>query len=103
MAAHPTPTPGLARLDDALGRHGTLAALLERVQESRRRLDRLRPLLPPGLAPEVRAGPLDDKRWVLLVGSAATAARLRHLVPDLQAAAAERGENQPIKVRVLPR
>ena len=61
-------------------------------------------LLPPGLQGEVRAGPLDDTAWVLLVDHASGAAKLRQLLPNLERALVEGGRvGLPIKIRVLPR
>jgi hypothetical protein len=90
-------------LSGALAGNETLGALLQRVQASRERLAAVAPLLPPGLAAEVRAGPLDDASWTLLVGHAAAAAKLRQLLPALHGALSERGlAPLEIKVRVQP-
>lgn len=88
----------------ALGRSEPLTGLLQRMRESRARLDTVVPLLPPGLAEGMRAGPLDDSAWVLLVSNAAAAAKLRQMLPALEAALRARGwPGPPIKIKVLPR
>ncbi|MBA4178825.1 MAG: hypothetical protein C0505_20065 [Leptothrix sp. (in: Bacteria)] len=88
----------------ALGRSEPLTGLMQRVRESRARLDAIAPLLPQGLAEGVRAGPLDDAAWVLLVSHAAAAAKLRQMLPALEAALRERGwAKPPVKIKVLPR
>lgn len=88
----------------ALQDSAPLNSLLSRLRESRERLAAVAALLPGGLAAEVRAGPLDDTAWVLLVGHAAGAAKLRQLLPALEAELARCGfAPRPLKVKVLPR
>lgn len=95
--------PGVP-LSDALDRSEPLAGLLQRVQQSRERLAAVAGLLPPALRHEVRAGPLDDARWVLLVTHAAAAAKVRQLLPTIETTLAERGWSGPaIRIKVLPR
>jgi hypothetical protein len=97
------PPPG-EHLGQALGRSEPLSGLMQRVRESQARLAAITSLLPAGLQGEVRAGPLDDAGWVLLVGHAAGAAKLRQLLPSLEAALRDQGWAGPaIKVKVLPR
>ncbi len=88
----------------ALGRSEPLTSLLQRMQASKARLDAIVPLFPPGLADGIRAGPLDDSAWVLLVSNAAAAAKLRQMLPTLEAALREHGwPGPPIRIKVLPR
>jgi Dna[CI] antecedent, DciA len=88
----------------ALGRSEPLTGLLQRMQASKARLEALVPLFPPGLADGVRAGPLDDGAWILLVSHAAAAAKLRQMLPALEAALRDHGwPGPPIKIKVLPR
>lgn len=68
-----------------------LARLLALARESAERLEAVRPLLPPGLGPLVQAGPIEDSTWCLLVSGNAAAAKLRQLLPLLQAHLADRG------------
>lgn len=103
--AHPATRPPPGRdLRQALQGNASLAGLLARVQASRDRLALVLPLLPPELAPLLRAGPLDDKAWLLLADNSAAAAKLRQMMPLLQQALTERGwGDPPAKVRVQPR
>jgi hypothetical protein len=70
----------------ALGNSEPLARLLQRLQQSRERYACIRQCLPEHLQPLVRPGPLDDKHWSLLVANGAAAAKLRQLLPSLEAA-----------------
>ena len=84
MSDRPRVTPaGVLKVDRALGSHAAFARLLQRVQESRRRHEAIGHLLPDALRAQVRAGPLDDEGWTLLVPSGAAAAKLRQLLPGL--------------------
>ena len=96
-------TPGLT-LASALKRSEPLTGLMHRVRESQARFDAITNLLPAGLKGEIRAGPLDDACWVLLVSHAAAAAKVRQLIPALEAALLQRGWAGPaLKIKVLPR
>lgn len=85
----------------------TLAALQERVRESQRCLKRIEQLIPATLRRQVKAGPIHDQEWCLLVGHTAAATKLRQLVPlFLQALAQEEGLQVTairIKVQTTPR
>ncbi len=86
---------------EALAQSTPLAALLERVRESEARLEMVRGLLPPGLAGQVRAGPLDEDGWTLLASSGAAAAKLKQCLPRLQEALRARGRAETtIRVKV---
>lgn len=86
---------------EALAQSTPLAALLERVRESEARLEMVRGELPPGLSGQVRAGPLDDEGWTLLVTSGAAAAKLKQCLPRLQLALLARGRAElTIRVKV---
>ena len=66
-------------------------------------LETVRPALPPALAAHVRAGPLDEGGWSLLVGHAAAAAKLRQLVPHLEMLLDDRGHAvRSVRIKVLP-
>lgn len=69
----------------------TLARLSALVQESNNRLKAVQELLPPALQAMVRAGPYEEGHWCLLVGNNAAAAKLRQLIPALQAHLRRRG------------
>jgi hypothetical protein len=99
-----TPAPPPQTLATALGRSEPLTSLMQRLRESQARFDAIATLLPVGLKGEVRAGPLDDAAWVLLVSHAAAAAKIRQLLPTLEATLKQHGWPGPaIKIKVLPR
>ena len=88
-------------LSTALGRSEALGALLKRLRESQARYAAITPLLPASLRAAVSAGPLDDSAWVLLAANASAAAKLRQLVPELEAAVQAAGwAGPPIKIKV---
>jgi hypothetical protein len=92
------------KLATALDRSEPLAGLLQRVRESKARLEALDRLLPPALRAGIRSGPLDDEAWQLLVDNAAVAAKLRQMLPALETELRARGWNKPpIRIKVLPR
>jgi hypothetical protein len=100
-----TPTPHLGlKLATALDRSEPLAGLLQRVRDSKARLQALSGLLQPALLAGIRPGPLDDEAWQLLVDNAAVAAKLRQLLPALEAELRANGWSKPpIKIKVMPR
>jgi len=99
-----SPAPPALAVSRALDHSEPLVGLLQRVRLSQARLAAVAPLLPVGLRSEVRAGPLDDAAWVLLVSNAAAAAKLRQLLPAVTAALEAQGFAGPaVKIKVLPR
>ncbi|WP_066268347.1 DciA family protein [Hydrogenophaga palleronii] len=88
-------------LEQAVGAAPTLAALQERIRESRWCLDQIQHLIPATLRPHVRPGPLQDQEWCLLVASAAASTKLRQLLPSLQQALTQRGAQvNAIRIKV---
>lgn len=63
----------------------TLARLTELSRDSVARLQAVTPLIPPALRTSVRAGPIDGDSWCLLLENNAAAAKIRQLLPALQA------------------
>jgi hypothetical protein len=101
--ATPTTSPTVP-LDTALARSEPLGRLMQRLRESTDCLEAVRPLLPPGLADEVRAGPLDEQGWTLLVSGSAAAAKLRQLLPTLEATLLGRRQRAiAVRVKIAPR
>ena len=99
----PRASSGAVPIAEALTASSPLARLGERLRASAAMLECVRPLLPPALAGHVRAGPLDESGWSLLVGHAGAAAKLRQLVPRLQEALADDGRAvAAVRIKVLP-
>lgn len=61
---------------------GHLAIL---VQDSSARLKAIESLIPESMRSAVKAGPIDGESWCLLVNGSAAAAKLRQLMPLIQA------------------
>ncbi len=99
----PAPPWATQAVGTALSRHETLASLLQRVRDSRARLDCIQPLLPPGLRGAVEAGPLDETSWVLLVRHGGAGAKLRQCVPQFEEALAAAGHPpRNLRVKLAP-
>ncbi|MFN4119631.1 hypothetical protein [Acidovorax sp.] len=79
----------------------TLARLTALTRESSDRLKAIELLIPAALRPAVLAGPIDGDSWCLLVRSNAAAAKIRQLLPALQAHLRSRGwEVNAIRLKV---
>jgi len=63
----------------------TLAGLARLARESGERLKAIELSIPPGLRSSIRPGPIEGTSWCLLVDTSAAAAKLRQLLPVLQA------------------
>ncbi|WBY03488.1 hypothetical protein PE066_08125 [Ramlibacter tataouinensis] len=82
----------------------TLARLAALARESGERLRAVESLIPAPLRPLVKAGPIDGPAWCLLVEGNAAAAKLRQLLPALQAHLCGRGwEVTAIRIKVQAR
>jgi hypothetical protein len=80
----------------------TLAQLSQLMRESTQRLRALDLLIAPALRSAIQAGPIDGSSWCLLVSSNAAAAKLRQMLPALQAHLQSQGfvvESIRLKVR----
>ena len=86
-------------LATALKRSEPLGSLMQRLRDSQARFEVIAPLLPAALKLAVKPGPLDDSTWVLLAAHASAAAKLRQMLPQLEAALAAAGWQGP-KLRV---
>lgn len=62
-----------------------LGPLTERIQRSQAMLQCVLPVLPGALANQVASGPVDDAAWTLLVSNTAVSAKLRQLMPTIEA------------------
>ncbi len=79
----------------------TLARLAELVRESGERLRAVESLIPAALRPRVRPGPIEGTAWCLLVDGSAAAAKLRQVLPAIQAQLCSRGwEVTAIRIKV---
>jgi len=88
-------------LRQALAGSEPLARLTQRLRDSNDRLAAISPLLPAALRPQVQAGPVDEQGWTLLAANGAVSAKLRQLVPLLEASLADQGwPALPIRVKV---
>lgn len=89
-------------VQQAVGNSPTLARLAELVQDSNNRFKAIEPLLPGNLRAAVKAGPVDGDSWCLLVNGNAAAAKMRQLVPLLQAALQREGwKISRIRLKIL--
>lgn len=89
-------------LDQAAGKSPSLARLTQLVRESNQRLQAIEALIPVGLRPAVKAGPIDDKSWCLLVSGNAAAAKIRQLIPLMQASLIRQGwKVTTIRLKIL--
>ena len=79
----------------------TLARITALTRDSSDRLKAIELLIPAALRPAVQAGPIDGDSWCLLVNSNAAAAKIRQLLPALQAHLRSRGwEVNAIRLKV---
>jgi hypothetical protein len=78
------PLRGAVSAHDAAQNAPTLAHLAKLGRESSDRLKAIEPLIPEALRSSVKAGPIDEKNWCLLVNSNAAAAKIRQLLPLLE-------------------
>lgn len=103
MNTKPPPlTPAALRIDEALKRSAPLASLRSRVAQSNARFEAIRPVLPLGLLPHLRPGPVDELDWSLLADNAAVASKLRQLQPRLEQALRDAGWlNVTIRLKVV--
>jgi hypothetical protein len=79
----------------------TLAKLADLARDSALRLQAVEFLIPAALRSAIKAGPIDGPAWCLLVDSSAAAAKLRQLMPSIQACLRDRGwEVTSIRIKV---
>lgn len=78
-----------------------LAQLSALVQDSSARLRAIEPLIPAALRASVRAGPIDETNWCILVKGSSAAAKLRQLQPALEAHLRSKGwEVSAIRIKI---
>ena len=82
----------------------TLARLAQLARESGERLKAVEPLIPVALRRAVKPGPIEGSAWCLLVEGNAAAAKLRQVLPAMQALLCNRGwQVSAIRIRVQAR
>lgn len=78
-----------------------LARLADMSKESSARLQAIEPLIPHGLRSSIKAGPIDDSEWCVILDNNSVAAKLRQLLPSLMAHLRTKGFNvQKIRLKV---
>lgn len=86
----------------AAGNSPSLARLTELVKESNDRFKAVESLFPETLRHAVKAGPIDEKSWCLLVSGNAAAAKTRQLIPLLLARLSHEGwKVTSIRLKIL--
>lgn len=89
-------------LSQAAENSPSLARLTELARESNEWLKAVEPLIPEALRQAVQAGPIDGDTWCLLVSGNAAAAKIRQLVPLIQARLRGKGSKvTSIRLKVL--
>ena len=78
-------------LEQAFDSAPSLASLQKRIRDSQRCLEWIQPALPTGLRKQIKAGPIQETEWCVLVSNASVSAKVRHLIPMLLAVLIENG------------
>jgi hypothetical protein len=95
--------PDALSIDKVLAGAEPLQRLQQRLRDSNARFDAVRACLPPALLPSIKAGPLDDDQWTLLVSNQAVAAKLKHLQPYIESALNDQGWRRCVlRIKVQP-
>lgn len=88
--------------NQAIENSPSLTRLAGMVRESGDLLKSIELLLPAAMRASVKAGPIDGETWCLLISSNAAAAKLRQLLPTLQARLKDNGHNiTSIRLKLL--
>ena len=89
-------------IDQAMAGSEPWVALTQRLRASQARLDAVLPLLAPAMRACVKAGPIDDAGWTLLATNSAVSAKLRQMLPALEAHLRASGMASPaLRVKML--
>ena len=98
----PVATPSRS-LAEALRGVPTVAGVLAGHREAAACYALVEPLLPSGLASQLRPGPLQEGTWTLFAAGNASAAKTRQLLPRLlERLQAVRADVQAVKVKIVP-
>ena len=96
------PTKACITAHQAVENSTALGRLTELVRESSERLKAIESLIPEALRSAVKAGPIDEDSWCLLVQGNAAAAKLRQLTPLIKLRLNSRGwKVNSIRLKVL--
>ena len=94
-------THKMLSLEQAVDSAPSLAALQQRIRDSQRYLEWIQPALPAGLRKHIKAGPVQDTEWCLLVSNASVSTKLRHLLPALLTTLSQNGAQvNAIRIKV---
>lgn len=89
-------------LHQAANNSPSLARLADLVRESNQRLMAIETLIPVALRTAVKAGPIDGENWCLLVNGNAASAKVRQLIPLLQASLLRQGwKVKSIRLKIM--
>lgn len=101
--SHKPLVPDSLPIRQVLAHNEPLQRLQQRVKASNERLNAVRGCLPVPLLLHIKAGPLDDDHWTILVSNQAVAAKLRHFQPHIEAALQSQGWGPCIlRIKVQP-
>ncbi len=101
--SHKPLVPDSLSIRQVLAHTEPLQRLQQRVKASNERFNAVRGCLPAALLPHIKAGPLDEDQWTLLVSNQAVAAKLHHLQPHIEAALQGQGWRPCIlRIKVQP-
>ena len=78
-------------LHQAAEQSPSLARLTGLIHESNQRLQAIEVLIPTALRSSVKAGPIDGETWCLFVNGNAASAKIRQLIPQIQASLLRQG------------
>jgi len=94
-------THTMLSLEQAVDSAPSLAALQRRIRESQRCLELIKPALPTGLKTQIKAGPIQETEWCLLVSNVSVSTKLRQLLPMLLTILSENGAQvNAIRIKV---
>ena len=89
-------------IQQAAGDSPSLRRLTDLVQQSNDRLKAIEPLIPASLLYAVQSGPIEGECWCLLVNGNAAAAKIRQLIPVIQASLLRQGwKVASIRLKIL--
>jgi len=86
----------------AIAQSSSLAGLLQLQKQSAHYLSSIQTVLPAGLGAQIKAGPIDENGWCLLVQHNAAGAKLRQLLPVISVHLRTQGHPvHQIRVKVM--